>query len=162
MWLNLLFASGILLVIVGAWFGVYYVLNPRLERPDGKARLTGSCGDTMEIRLRFSQGCVAAISHMTTGCLYSVNCLEAAANLAKGKTPEEALDIDPDSIQKAIGGLPKDHMHCATLAVATLQEAINDYMRKSTGKPSSRSRFTPFGIRYPRSRWARGGTSLNL
>ena len=133
MW-NLLLASGLLVVIVGLWFGVYYWLNPRLENPDGKASVTGECNDTMEIRLRFSRNRVAETSQWTNGCTYSTNCLYAAANLARGKTPEEVLDIDADAIQKSIGGLPTDHMHCATLAVATLQEAIDDYMRRSTGK----------------------------
>ena len=137
MWLNLLFASGLLTLIVVLWFGVYYWLNPRLENPDGKASITGSCGDTMEIRLSLSQNRVAETSHSTSGCLYSLNCISAAADLARGKTPEEVLDIDADTIQKTIGGLPTDHMHCATLAVVTLREAINDYMRKTIGKPSS-------------------------
>ena len=141
MWWNLLFASGILVVIVGAWFGVYYWCNPRLEDPDGQASIVGSCGDTMEIRLRFGRGRVAETSLFTTGCTYSANCLTAAANLAKGKTPEEVLDIDADTIQKSIGGLPRDHMHCATLAVETLKEAINDYMRKSTRRPAAQPRF---------------------
>ena len=141
MWWHLLFASGILVVVVGAWFGLHYILNPRLEEPDGKATITGRCGDTMEIRLRFSRDRVAEISHATTGCTYSANCLIAAANLAKGKTPEEVLDVDADTVQKSIGGLPRDYMHCATLAVATLQAAMNDYMRKSTYKSSTSARF---------------------
>lgn len=95
----------------------------------------------MEIRLRFGGGRVAETSHFTTGCLYSVNCIAAAADLVKGKTPEEALDVDADTIQKSIGGLPTDHMHCATLAVETLKEAINDYMRKSTRRPAAQPRF---------------------
>jgi hypothetical protein len=59
-----------------------------------------------------------------------------------GKTPEEVLEIDADTIQRSIGGLPTDNMHCATLAVATLQEAINDYMNKSTSDSSAPSRFS--------------------
>ena len=141
MWLNFLYACGLLTLIVWLWFGVYCWLNPYLEKPDGKASVTGSCGDTMEIRLRFRQNRVAETSHLTSGCLYSMNCISAAAGIAIGKTSEECLDIDADTIQKSIGGLPTDHMHCATLAVATLQEAIHDYMRKFTGKPSTPSRF---------------------
>ena len=138
MWLNLLFASILLIVVVGLWFGVHYWLNPRLESPDGKARVTGTCKDTMEIRLRFHDNQVAETSYWTSGCVYSLNCICAAADLAKGKTLEEVFDIDPHDIQEAIGGLPTDHMHCATLAVHALQEAVNDYMRKSLGESSLR------------------------
>lgn len=141
MWLNLLFAAGVLIAIVGAWFGLHYWLNPYLEAPDGKASVTGECGDTMEIRLRFSENRVTETSHWTNGCTFSLNCISVAALLAKGKTPEDVLDIDADIIQKSIGGLSTDHMHCATLAVATLRKAIDDYMRKSTGKPLRPTRF---------------------
>ncbi|MBW2175131.1 MAG: iron-sulfur cluster assembly scaffold protein [Deltaproteobacteria bacterium] len=110
MWLNLLIASGLLVLIVGLWFGVYYWLNPCLDDPDGKASVTGECGDTMEIRLRFSGNRVAETSHWTNGCTFSLNCISSAALLAKGKTLEEAIDIDPDTIQKSIEGLPTDHM----------------------------------------------------
>ncbi len=84
----------------------------------------------MDIRLKFRQNRVEEATHFTSGCVYSLNCVAAAAALAKGKTPEDVLDIDADVIQKSIGGLPTDHMHCATLAVATLREAIDDYMKK--------------------------------
>lgn len=62
-------------------------------------------------------------------CVYSVNCLVAAADLAKGKTPEAILDIDADAIRAAIGDLPTDHRHCASLAADTLHSAIDGYMK---------------------------------
>ena len=141
--LNLLCAVGILMAVVGTWFGVYYWLNPRMDAPDGKAALTGSCGDTMEIRLRFRHNKVAESTHWTNGCIFSLNCISSAAHLCEGKTAEEILDIAPETIAASIGGLPKDHMHCATLAAAALREAVNDYMKKSVG-PSRGSlpRFT--------------------
>ena len=138
--LHILFAAGFLSVVVGVWFGVYYWLNPRLEAPDGKARVTGSCGDTMEIRLRFQGNKVSESTHWTNGCVYSLNCVFAAAQHAEGKTPAELLDIEPETIGHSIGGLPQDHMHCATLAAATLREAINDYMKNSI--PATGRRFT--------------------
>ena len=89
----------------------------------------------MELRLRFRHNKVTEATHWTNGCVFSLNCISAAAHLAEGKTAEEILDISPENIAESIGGLPKDHMHCATLAVATLQEAVNDHMRKSVNKP---------------------------
>jgi nitrogen fixation NifU-like protein len=133
MWQNLFLGAGVLIAIVLAWFLVYYWLNPILRKPDGKARVTGECGDTMELCLEFKSNKVAATSHWTNGCVYSLNCICAAADLAKGKTPDELMNIDAHAIQHSIGGLPKDHMHCATLAVATLQEAVGEYVRKTIG-----------------------------
>jgi NifU-like protein involved in Fe-S cluster formation len=127
---SLLAGAGLLLVVVAVWFLVHYWLNPGLKAPDGKARITGKCGDTMEIGLQFNRGIVITSTHWTDGCTYSFNCGLAAAGLAKGKTAEALFDIDAGMIQQSIGGLPSDYRHCAELAAETLHAAADDYMRK--------------------------------
>lgn len=126
-----LLGSGVLLVLAGLWVTIHYLFSPHLENPDGKARITGSCGDTMELYLKFKRDRVMQSAYWTDGCTYSLSCVRAAADLVKGKTPDEILYVDADLIQKAIGGLPKDYMHCAKLAVETLQSALEDYMLKN-------------------------------
>ncbi len=128
---GVLVAGGVLLVIVGLWFFITYWLTPHVKHPDGKARITGRCGDTMEIDLKFTGNRVSETSYWTDGCAYSLNCVCAAADLAKGKTPDEIIEIDADLLQKTIGGLPRDQMHCAELAAETLGAALDDYMSKS-------------------------------
>ena len=130
-------AAGVLMIVVILWFGLYYFLTPHVKEPDGMSHVTGTCGDTMEIRVKFKNNRIAEISEWTDGCLFSVNCLHAAANLARGKEPDQALDIDYNAIQKSIGGLPEDHMHCATLAAAALNEAVSNYMKKVSSKSGS-------------------------
>lgn len=130
-YLYILAAFGILLVVVFLWMAVYYWSNPRVEDPDGSARITGKCGDTMEILLKFEGDRVKDTSHWTDGCVYSLNCVYAAAKLARNRTPDEILDIDSDLIEEQVGGLPTDHHHCANLAWETLQAALDDYMRNS-------------------------------
>lgn len=140
MWLNLAVASGVLMVIVGVWFAMHYWLNPYVENPDTEARVIGECGDTMEIRVKFQGNRAADISYWTNGCTYMVNCLSAATLLAKGKTVDEIMDIDADVVQKSIGGLPKDYMHCAIQAAELLRGAVDDYMSKQQqGKQSEYS-----------------------
>jgi len=129
--MNLLIGIGILIGIVLLWFLLTYWLNPHVEAPDGKARITGSCGDTMEISLKFRDDRVAEAAYWTNGCAYSLNCVCAAADLAKGKTPDEILEIDPELIRDSVGGLPADQMHCARLSVETLYAALEDYMKKT-------------------------------
>ena len=122
---------GVLMAIVGIWFWAHYRMNPRLDAPDGKARVTGRCGDTMEICLQFEDDRVVESTCWTNGCTSSLNCVVAAADLAKGKTPQALLDIDADAIQEVIGGLPEESMHCAELAAETLHSAVDDYMKRS-------------------------------
>jgi len=129
-----LLISGVLFVIVGAWVAVYFWLVPYLNRPDGQARITGQCGDTMEISLKFQEGKVIRTAHGTDGCVYSLNCVSSAATLAQGKTPDEILQIDPDIIRQSVGGLPENQMHCARLAAETLQTALHDYMIRQSGQ----------------------------
>jgi len=128
---NLLIGIGILIGIVLLWFLLTYWLNPHVEAPDGKARITGSCGDTMEISLKFRDERVTEVATWTNGCAYSFNCISAAADLAKGRTPDEILEIDAERISNSVGGLPADQMHCARLSVETLYAALEDYIKKS-------------------------------
>jgi len=130
---SFLLGIGILTTIVLLWFLLTYWLSPHVESPDGKARITGSCGDTMEISLKFRNERVTEAAYWTNGCAYSLNCICAAADLAKGKTPDEILVIDPELIQQSVGGLPQDQMHCARLSVETLHTALEDYMQNTRG-----------------------------
>jgi nitrogen fixation NifU-like protein len=125
--------AGILTLVVVTWFLAHYWLSPHVQEPDGHARVTGACQDIMELSLRFKNNRVADTAYWTSGCTYSLNCIAAAAQLVKGKTPDEALaQVGAAEIQAAIGGLPKDHMHCAVLAADTVEKALGDYVRKKT------------------------------
>ncbi len=131
---SILIGIGILTAIVLLWFLLTYWLNPHVESPDGKARITGSCGDTMEISLKFRNERVTEAAYWTNGCAYSLNCICAAADLAKGKTPDEILEIDPELVQQSVGGLSQDQMHCARLSVETLHSALEDCMQNTRGR----------------------------
>jgi nitrogen fixation NifU-like protein len=52
------------------------------------------------------------------------------SEMAKGKSLEDALRLQPQDIDTLLGGLPSDHLHCARLAVNSLGEAIDDYYRR--------------------------------
>jgi len=107
--------------------------NPRfrgpLENADTRARVTGSCGDTMEIFLKFDGERVAEAAYLTDGCGSSQVCGSFAAELAIGKTPDELTAITGDVILKKVGRFPEEERHCAFLAADTLQEALERYMR---------------------------------
>ncbi|MCK5258483.1 MAG: iron-sulfur cluster assembly scaffold protein [Thermoplasmatales archaeon] len=48
-------------------------------------------------------------------------------NMIKGKTMEEASAITSTKLLENLGDLPKEHKHCATLAISTLHKAIEGY-----------------------------------
>jgi nitrogen fixation NifU-like protein len=113
-------------------------LNPRyrgiLENPDGYARITGSCGDTMQIYLKFHNDVVNDATYETDGCGSSGVCGSFAAELALGKNPDELVDITGDTILSLLGELPEEERHCAFLAAETLQAALSAYIQKGMKK----------------------------
>jgi nitrogen fixation protein NifU and related proteins len=102
--------------------------NGKMENPDAYARLKGECGDTMEIYLRFENNRVSKASYFTDGCASSTVSGSFAAELTLGKDPDELTDITAETVLNAIGRLPEEDQHCATLAARTVQEALSNYM----------------------------------
>jgi len=105
-----------------------------IDNPDGYGHVAGSCGDRMEIFLRFEEDKVKDATFRTDGCGSSVVCGSFAAELALGKIPDEVAEISGETILEVLGGLPEEDRHCALLAAETLQEALDDYMRKQPRK----------------------------
>ena len=103
-----------------------------LSDPDGYARVTGPCGDTMEVFLKFKGDRIEKAAFETDGCGSSAVCGSFAAEMALGKTPDELLDVTGDAILERMGGAPEKEQHCAFLAGETLQEALSNYMIKVT------------------------------
>ena len=108
--------------------------NPKNLGPisdaDGHARITGPCGDTVEIWLKIKSDKVDQAGFITDGCCSSIACGSMATELAIGKRTEEVLGISQDDILKALGGLPEESVHCALLASNTLQAAIKNYQKQ--------------------------------
>ncbi|MGB9615725.1 MAG: iron-sulfur cluster assembly scaffold protein [Desulfomonilaceae bacterium] len=132
-WLSIVGGAVVLLAVIGAWVWFEQRVDPgrgAMEEPDGNACLRGKCGDAMEISLKFSNDRVVDAKYWTDGCRMSGLCGAAAAKLALDKTPEEIADIDYQAIEREVGGLPEEDLHCATLAAGVLQEALRDYLFK--------------------------------
>jgi nitrogen fixation NifU-like protein len=109
-----------------------HAMNPRnvgdMKDADGFARVTGPCGDTMEIWFKARNGAVAGATFMTDGCGTSIASGSMVTELAGGKSIIEARRISQGDVLSALGGLPEESEHCALLAVNTLKEAIRDYL----------------------------------
>jgi len=110
------------------WLKPLYVGTMR--DPDGYGCVTGKCRDTMEIFLRFENDKVKEATFQTDGCGSSTVCGSFAAELARGRSPEELVEITGEMILEVLGGLPEKDRHCAFLAAETLLEAFDDYMKK--------------------------------
>ena len=103
-----------------------------LVDPDGYASLTGKCGDTIDIFLKFEDNRVKKASYQTNGCAWSNICASLAAEMTLGKEPEEILEITGEAVMNTLGHLPEKETHCAHLAAESVQAALHNYMLKIT------------------------------
>ena len=128
---NIAIASLLIFAVGLVWFLLHYYGNPVIENPEGIAKVSGNCGDTMEIGLRVEDGVVTSTHTWTDGCAYSKMCVEAAGMLARDKSIDEVKQINMISIMDLTGELPDSHLHCAQLADTTLQKSVEDYLAKT-------------------------------
>jgi len=111
---------------------VDHVMNPRnvgnMDDASGFARITGPCGDTVEIWLKVRDATITESTFMTDGCGTTIAAGSIVTELAKRKTVIQAQKISQQDVLSALGGLPEESQHCALLAANTLREAIKDYL----------------------------------
>ncbi|MBE9592607.1 MAG: iron-sulfur cluster assembly scaffold protein [Proteobacteria bacterium] len=108
-------------------------LNPKymgeMESPQGHGKVTGTCGDTVQIFLRIDNNKIIDARFITDGCATTIAAGGMACELAMGKPFREAFKITKEIILKQLGGLPDESIHCALLASDTLRAALTDYVQ---------------------------------
>ena len=104
-----------------------------IDPADGYGLAFGSCGDTMEFFLALNGDRIAKATFMTDGCGPTIACGSMVTRMAEGKNLVEAAAIEAAEVIIALDGLPPEHVHCATLAVNSLQRAIADCCPEGVG-----------------------------
>jgi nitrogen fixation NifU-like protein len=114
--------------------------NGVLEDADGEATTANPvCGDRMRVMIRVRDGRVAAVRWQTRGCPPAIATSSFASEMVQG-WPLDAVDaLTREQIAEAMGGLPKDKVHCSVLAADALRAAIADYRRRSGGNLSAQA-----------------------
>jgi nitrogen fixation NifU-like protein len=103
-----------------------------LPDPDGEATTSNPvCGDRMRVMISVEDGRIGAVRWQTRGCPPAIATSSFASEMVAGWTLEQVDALTRDAIAAAIGGLPKDKVHCSVLAADALQAAVADYRRKN-------------------------------
>ncbi len=103
----------------------------RIENPDGYAKVTGPCGDTMEMMIKMKDEVICECGFQTDGCGTTIVCGSVATELVKNMTLPQALaPIIAEELLKRLGGLPEPDVHCAQLAAETMRLALADCLTK--------------------------------
>jgi len=113
--------------------------NPRnvgeIEDADGVGSVGNPvCGDIMKMFIKVKDNVITDVKFKTFGCGAAIATSSMATELIKGKTIDEALKLTNKAVAEALGGLPPVKMHCSVLAEEAVQSAIDDYLKKTTGK----------------------------
>jgi len=110
-------------------------LNPKfmgkIKGPNGVGdTLNLKCGDIMKIYIKVKDNIITAIGFETLGCGSAIAASDMICELALGKTLEKAKKIKFSDIVKKLGDMPKQKIHCSSLAEHALKAAIKDYEKK--------------------------------
>ena len=106
-----------------------------MENPDGIGHVGNpTCGDIMEMYLRVKDKVITEAKFKTFGCGAAIATSSMITELITGKTLEEALKVSNKSVIAALDGLPPVKQHCSVLAEDALKSAIDDYLKRTTGK----------------------------
>ena len=113
--------------------------NPRnvgeIKDPDGIGHVGNPvCGDIMELYIKVKDNVIEDAKFKTFGCGAAIATSSIMTELVKGKTIEEALNISNKAVVEALDGLPPVKLHCSVLAEDAFKSAVDDYLKKKTGK----------------------------
>jgi len=109
-----------------------------LENANQITDLTGPCGDSMKISLNIQDETIDDAKIQVLGCPGAVASGCAVVSLAKGKSLEEAKRLDLDALYAELEKLPKQKVHCARLALKSLQKAVEQFEEKYNGNGSGK------------------------
>ncbi|MBN1823420.1 MAG: Fe-S cluster assembly scaffold protein NifU [Endomicrobiales bacterium] len=113
--------------------------NPRnvgeIADPDGVGEVGNPiCGDMMTFYIKVKGNVLEDVKFKTFGCGAAIAVSSIVAEMAKGKTLDEAKSITNEMVAKELGGLPPNKMHCSNLGADALRKAIDSYLAKKEGK----------------------------
>ena len=83
-----------------------------------------ACGDMMQLSIKVEDGVISSARFRTRGCVASIACSSMITELIRGKSIEEAGNIERQEIVGALGGLPRESLHASHLAMDALTAAL--------------------------------------
>lgn len=110
-----------------------HYLHPRnvgeIEKPDGFGEIGNiTCGDALRLTFKLDKnGRVSDIRFKTFGCGSAIASASVLTEMCKGKTLDEIKEITNKDIADALGGLPREKMHCSVMGQEALEAAIKFY-----------------------------------
>ncbi|MHC1692395.1 MAG: P-loop NTPase [Sphaerochaetaceae bacterium] len=102
-----------------------------LRGANGNARLTGSCGDTVEFWVYVEDGEIFDATATSDGCDHSLMASCTVAAMIVGMPVDIARNISESDILLALDDFPASSRHCVVLSLEAMHKALDDYELKA-------------------------------
>ena len=91
------------------------------------------CGDVMKLQIKVENDKIVDAKFKTFGCGSAIASSSLATEWVKGKSVDEAMQIQNTDIVEELS-LPPVKIHCSVLAEDAIKAAINDYKNRNQSK----------------------------
>ena len=85
------------------------------------------CGDSLTIYLRVVNDIIVDVCFLVFGCVAAIATSSMVTEMVKGISLQKAVLLKEDDVTVALGGLPKNKIHCSLIGVFALKNAIQNY-----------------------------------
>ena len=91
------------------------------------------CGDVMKLQIKVENDKIVDAKFKTFGCGSAIASSSLATEWVKGKSVDEAMEIQNTEIVEELS-LPPVKIHCSVLAEDAIKAAISDYKNRNQSK----------------------------
>ena len=99
-----------------------------LDRPDAVAEVENpACGDRTRLAVRIRERKITEARFRTEGCPAAIAASSMLTEMILGKTLEDAARLRDTDVAAALGGLPRNKLHCSVLAEDVIRAVIEQY-----------------------------------
>jgi nitrogen fixation protein NifU and related proteins len=99
-----------------------------LDRPDAVAEVENpACGDRTRLAVRIEERTITAARFRTEGCPAAIAASSMLTEMIVGKSLNEAARLRDTDVAAALGGLPRNKLHCSVLAEDVIRAVIEEY-----------------------------------